>query len=853
MMHSLFLQVAALAGLSAGFELVIDPKLAQNTDNASSSVRLDISTLRNNKAFGMEPAEANFDGLHSGYPAQYLPGDKVQLGGVDFTFPQYQPGNESYDNVLAQGQTLTVTRGRYTGVQMLAAAESAIATGYINATYADGSTSSGPILVDPYQSWPYPFGGAIIFPYYLTNQTMDYNKSNIFQTINWLDSSKDLTSIQLPNVTQGANGGPGGASEDTRLHIFAVSLIQATGTNSSESVLDVQYARSTNTWFEGTNKTQIFEATINNVGSQWILANQSVQVTINGNGITTVQPGVINRLRPGDQAKVQIGVVNSNGTTEGTNGSATLYILGKGVQSSPHVFNATFGIPAYEPTYASIYAHESPPWYSNGKYGIFIHWGVYAVPGWGNSGPNESYAEWYWWDQNQGPNTKDQTYEYNLATYGSQHVYDDFIQNFTASAFEPKDWVDLFADAGAQYFVQVSKHHDGYAIFDLPANVTNRTSVAQFPHRNLLKELFDAASQYQPRLHKATYYSLPEWFHPDYASLGFASWPGGNATNPYTNATLPYTGYVHVPDYVSDLILPEMNTLAALDSEILWCDIGGPNLTAEFAAAYFNSQAQQGRQVLTNNRCGTPGDFDTPEYARYGAVQPRKWESNLGLDPFSYGYNRATPEDQYLSPQGIVTSLVDIISKNGNFLLDVGPQANGTIIAIEQENLRAAGVWIKSHAEAIFNTTYWYVTPQEGDVVRFTQTPDAFYIMTLAAPNDTLVLDSPVPYVPGLDQITVVGGNMSGSVVPSRLLANGSLQMNVSSEVKSADRYAWVFKMNYAGANGTSLGAVDGPSSTGGGPVVQTAPGAGAGQYGLMRDAGFWSILASLLCLALLV
>jgi alpha-L-fucosidase len=98
----------------------------------------------------------------------------------------------------------------------------------------------------------------------------------------------------------------------------------------------------------------------------------------------------------------------------------------------------------------------------------------------------ESYAEWYWWNLNQGPDTKDQTWKYHLDTYGPDVVYDDFIQNFTASVFDPKEWVDLFADAGAQYFVQVSKHHDGYAIFDLPANVSNRTSVALPPHRNLL-------------------------------------------------------------------------------------------------------------------------------------------------------------------------------------------------------------------------------------------------------------------------------------------------------------------------------------------------------------------------------
>jgi alpha-L-fucosidase len=145
--------------------------------------------------------------------------------------------------------------------------------------------------------------------------------------------------------------------------------------------------------------------------------------------------------------------------------------------------------------------------------------------------------------------------------------------------------VGLFADAGAKYFVQVSKHHDGFAIFHLSANVTQSTSVAQTPHRNLLQELLDATAQYQPQLHRATYFSLPEWFNPAYAPYGFGLWPVGNATNAYTNVTLPYKGFVDVSDYVTDVILPEMETLAAMGTEIMWYDIGGPNLVAEFASA----------------------------------------------------------------------------------------------------------------------------------------------------------------------------------------------------------------------------------------------------------------------------
>ena len=721
-----------------------------------------------------------------------MPPSTFIYNGVNFTFPQYRAAGN--DNMLAAGQIIKVPEGKYLSVQLLAAGETGLAAGFVNGSYADGSVSSGQVLVPAWWTWPYPSGGDLIFPTYYTNKSVDYNRSNIFLTSNWLDSTKKLTSIQLPNVTAGSNFGPGGAAITTRLHIFAMSLVAAQEPGMNNNLkLEVQYARSTKNWLPGTNKTQIVEVLVNDLGPEWILSNNSMNVTVHSNGVKTVQPGKIKRLRPGDQVMVEVGVENNAGVKPGSNGNATI-LLSNGKNQMEYTFNATFGIPEYEPTYDSIYSHESPSWYNNAKYGIFIHWGVYSVPGWGNKLKNESYAEWYWWDMNQGPNTKDQTYEYHLKTYGPDIVYDDFIANFTAANFEPKDWVDLFADAGANYFVQVSKHHDGYAIFDLPANVTKRTSVALNPHRNLLQELFDAAAKYQPHLHRATYYSLPEWFHPDYKKYGFASWPGGNATNPYTNKTLPYTGYVPVNDYITDVILPEMNTLANMGTEIMWCDIGGPNMTASFASEWYNTAARSGRQVVMDSRCGLPGDFDTPEYARYGAVQRRKWESNLGMDPFSYGYNRATPAAQYMNASSIVTSLVDIVSKNGNFLLDVGPMADGTIVEVEQRNLREAGAWIHDHAEAVFNTTYWFVTPAEGDV-RFTVTGEAFYMSSIVKPGKMIEIASPVPWVEG-DQVRVAGGNMSGAVVPSEKFGEG-VRLNLSQGVIDADQYTWVFKIEY--------------------------------------------------------
>jgi alpha-L-fucosidase len=693
-------------------------------------------------------------------------------------------------------------------VQVLAAAESGLASGTFNATYKDGTSSGGTILVQPWWNGA-PNGGDIIFPYHFERSGINWNRSAIYEATAHLDPSKELVSLSLPNVTIGSAAAPGGKAITSRLHIFSCSLLKASETVSAQTQLKIQYARSTQKWLPETNKEQIIEVIVNNVGSGWVKSPEYVNVTVTSAGVIMTQPGLIKRLRSGDQAKVELGVVNRPGVPNGSSGNMTVTLSGVGIDEN-YTFASTFGIKEYEATYESVYTHESPSWYNGAKYGIFIHWGVYAVPGWGNSGSRESYAEWYWYDLNKGPSDSVQTYQYHNKTYGPNVVYDDFIQNFTGSAWSPKDWVDLFADAGATYFVQVSKHHDGYAIFDLPANVSERTSVVQFPHRNFLKELFDAAKTYQPQLHRATYFSLPEWFHPDYKKYGFALWPGGmysvftisiylhlpgNATNPFTNETLPYTGYVPVSDYVPDIILPSMQALADMGTEIMWCDIGGPNMTAEFASAWYNAASTQGRQVTMNNRCGLPGDFDTPEYARYSAIATRKWESNLGMDPYSYGYNRATSLASYMNASSIVQSLVDIVSKNGNFLLDVGPQANGSIIQVEQDNLRQAGTWINSHKESIFNTTYWFITPAEGDL-RFTTTLDAFYIHVISEPNSTISILSPIPWLPG-DNLTIVGGKMNDQVVTSQAGPSGEVILKIPADVIAADQYVWVFKIKY--------------------------------------------------------
>lgn len=204
-----------------------------------------------------------------------------------------------------------------------------------------------------------------------------------------------------------------------------------------------------------------------------------------------------------------------------------------------------------------------------------------------------------------------------------------------------------------------------------------------------------------------------------------------------------------------------------------------------------------------NSRCGVPqaADFETPEYTTYSSAQRHKWESNQGMDPFSYGYNAQTPTTAYMNASTIIYYLVDIVAKNGNFLLDIGPRPDGTVVEVEAANLREAGTWIAKHEEAIFNTTYWFVqtqiaSPQE---VRFTQTEEAFYILFLDEPavsdEGLVVIDAPVPILDG-DVVTMVGVDGVGELSWSTT-EDGGLALNVSAESLALEEYCWVFKVSY--------------------------------------------------------
>ncbi|KDQ56343.1 glycoside hydrolase family 29 protein [Jaapia argillacea MUCL 33604] len=445
--------------------------------------------------------------------------------------------------------------------------------------------------------------------------------------------------------------------------------------------------------------------------------------------------------------------------------------------------------------------HETPTWFNQAKFGIFVHWGVYSVPAWA---PNGTYAEWYnWWLHAPPENSSNLFWEHHLETYGPSVVYDDFISNFTASKFNASEWLDIFDNAGAKYFVLVTKHHDGFALFD-SMNTTHRSSAYMGPQKDLLAELFNTAKQEKPNMHRGTYYSMPEWFSPDYAKYGFGQWPGGLAHDAFNLSELePYTGRLNISDYLVDLQLPHMLSLAeTYETEIMWCDIGGPNMTPEFAARFYNNAMAKGIQVTMNNRCGAVPDYDTPEYQLLASIQTRKWETNEGMDPFSYGLNTATNASDYKNATTIIQTLVDVVSKNGNYLLDVGPTAEGEIIAPMVDNLLAAGQWLNQSGDCVYATDYWFRGAQEAlnSSLRFLTTPTTFCVVSFGPPqNNQLAVNAQLPIL-STDEIVYLGAvDGTQPVVPWQVGPSGiMLDTSGISLDTLGGAEAWAFQVRYS-------------------------------------------------------
>jgi alpha-L-fucosidase len=380
---------------------------------------------------------------------------------------------------------------------------------------------------------------------------------------------------------------------------------------------------------------------------------------------------------------------------------------------------ASGAVAQYEATWESLDTRPNPKWFDEAKFGIFIHWGVYAVPSWG---PKDRYAEWYWNDmmKKDGP-----TWKFHVDTYGEDFQYQDFAGMWKAELFNPTEWADIFKRSGAKYIVLTSKHHEGFCLWP-NAQSWNWNSVDVGPHRDICGELTEAVKA--AGLKMGFYYSMYEWFNPLYKA--------------------------DVNRYVEEHMLPQMKDLVTrYEPSLVWPDgeWGHPPETwrsTEFLAWLFNESAVR-EDVAVNDRWGKGcrnlhGGFATPEYGHLPEgklTDEGRLEECQGMGK-SFGYNRNENADNYRSATALIALLIETASHGGNLLLDIGPTADGRIPVIMQQRLLDMGAWLEVNGEAIYGTTRWRELG-EGDLVRYTAKDGAVYAICLNWPGETLALKVP--------------------------------------------------------------------------------------------------------------
>lgn len=339
----------------------------------------------------------------------------------------------------------------------------------------------------------------------------------------------------------------------------------------------------------------------------------------------------------------------------------------------------------YQPNWQSLDSRPVPQWYKDAKFGIFIHWGVYSVPGWCTKG---NYAEWYQYGLNNGDTAR---INFHKRKFGDLTYY-QLAEQFKAELFNADEWAALFEKSGARYIVLTSKHHDGFANWNSKeASKTwgfpwNSTEVG--PHKDLIGDLFTAVRKTTVRA--GMYYSLYEWFNP--------LWKTDRNK------------------YVNEHMLPQMRDLiSTYKPDVFWTDGDWDAKDSVWKSqqflAWLYNQSPVKDKVVTFDRWGAGirfkhGAVFTPEYQPNLSFENHYWEESRGMG-HSYGYNREEDAWDYNSTQTLILNLIDKVSRGGNFLLDIGPDEHGKIPPIMQERLLEMGEWLKTNGEAIYETSVW--------------------------------------------------------------------------------------------------------------------------------------------------
>jgi alpha-L-fucosidase len=413
----------------------------------------------------------------------------------------------------------------------------------------------------------------------------------------------------------------------------------------------------------------------------------------------------------------------------------------------------------YRPDWATLMQYQQPQWYKDAKFGIFIHWGVYAVPAAEN--------EWYPRNMYQTKEGAYKDFRSRFAKGDESKGYKDLIPLFKAEKFDAAAWAKLFKEAGAQYVIPVAEHHDGFSMYD--SGLSDWTVVKMGPKRDTLGELAKAIRAEGLHFGLSSHRAEHNFFYdggrtmrsdvndPKYASLyGPAhQWFMGD-----DNAHGLEKDWTSVSQaWTEDWLARDTELVEKYKPEVVYFDwwIGHPvfrNAVTKFAAFYYNYATANGytgvidfKDYSLNWKAGVR-DF---ERGQQDKIIADHWQTDTSISNASWGY---LEHDTFKSPEFLVHQLIDIVSKNGNLLLNFGPRADGTIPDEIQNTLREMGAWLKVNGDAIYATTPWKTygegptkvvagafhdtdtKPYTAEDFRFTAKGDTVYAIGMACPAD---------------------------------------------------------------------------------------------------------------------